>query len=282
MRTLWFIGGLGLLVWSNIHAERVTVYLMDNGVRVDHQAFEGIETESVDIIGEGKRKSGEKTDIYGDHGTLLAGLVVARVPRVRLVSVRTLDNAGEGKWSDFVRGVHWITNHHQQGAAAVANLSLGGSPKDPRIQKLVTEAIDRLVESGVTVVVAAGNDGKDVPGRIPSTLDSVISVGAVSLFNNRLDSSNFGSCVDIYARGENLEGPGSMGKSDQYRESGTSVAAAVVTGLIAGFLEEHPDASPEEARAWLLKRSLTGKVGNFPGPDNAELEAESLLIEVGS
>jgi subtilisin family serine protease len=187
---------LGLLFLTGIHTKAaVAVYVMDNGVRTDHVAFNKIETEVVDMLA---------------------------------------------------------------GQPAVANLSLGGVPKDPRIEKLV-RAINQLVEDGVTVVVAAGNDGVDVMHRIPSTLDSVISVGATSALNSRLISSNYGSCVDIYALGENLAGPGSKSTTHRTRDSGTSISAAVVTGSVAAFLEAQPTAEPNEAKQWLIEKSEVGK-----------------------
>ena len=251
---------LGLLFLTGIHTKvAVAVYVMDNGVRTDHVAFNKIETEVVDMLaGEVRLATAKRSE---DHATLVAGLIVECAPRVKLISVRTLKN-GTGSWSSFLKGVHWISNHHP----AVANLSLGGVPKDPRIEKLVVRAINQLVEDGVTVVVAAGNDGVDVMHRIPSTLDSVISVGATSALNSRLISSNYGSCVDIYALGENLAGPGSKSTTHRTRDSGTSISAAVVTGSVAAFLEAQPTAEPNEAKQWLIEKSEVGKVKNFPGP----------------
>ena len=287
-------------------ADPVTVYIMDNGVRMDHVDFEGVPFERVAIIkekadpaspnglplrllsyeahvrlpGMGRDNMQDKgqREAYGDHGTLMAGLVVETAPSVKLVSVRTLNEAGEGKWSDLLKGVHWILNHHVAGQAAVANLSLGGVPEDPRIGKMVAHAIDQLVKDGVSVVTAAGNDAEDVPDRIPSSLDSVISVGAVSFFNFRLRDSNFGSCVDVYARGENLKGPGSKHSRARVKTIWTSVAAAVVTGHVAAFLGAHPDAKPEEVKQWVLGKSEKGKVKNFPGPRMRELKEKSLLF----
>lgn len=253
-------------------ANRVTVYVMDNGIRADHTAFEGVSVETVDLVS-GESGVEDGTLAYGSHATLMAGVIVAGAPGVNLVSVRTLNEAGEGTWSQFIRGVHWIINHHKPGQTAVANLSLGGVPGDPWIEKLLIRAVNQLVEDGVTVVVAAGNEGNDVSGRIPSTLDAVISVGAVSKLNFRLISSNYGSCVDVYAPGENLRGPDSRSVVSRTHESGTSMAAAVVAGAAVRYIAEHPHASPETVKAWLLATSERGKVKNLP----QGLRTESLL-----
>lgn len=266
--------GLGLWV-SVLSAEPVTVYILDNGVRADHEVFEHVAIESVDMVDPKRSKGG---DSYGNHATMMAGLVLQQAPQVQLVSVRTLDRRERGKWSEFLRGVHWITNHHQDGQPAVANLSLGGEP-EPRIEEMVTKAIDDLVADGVTVVVAAGNDGKDVPHRIPSTLESVISVGAVSLFNYRLRDSNYGSCVDVYGPGENLKGPGSRSPKKRIRESGTSAAAAVVAGHVANYLGENPDATPVEVKQWVFENSEMGKVKNLPKSMTEEEKSKTRLFK---
>lgn len=234
--------------------DAVTVYIMDNGIRADHEAFAGIEMESVDL----QVERGEGGAAYGEHATHVAGLVIERAPSVKLVSVRTLDEQGAGKWSDFIKGVHWITNHHRPGEPAVANLSLGGVPENPRIKNLVTQAVDKLVASGVVVVVAAGNDGDDVPDRIPSTLESVISVGASGRLVSRLRNSNFGSCADLFALGENLRGPSARSRKARRKDSGTSMAAAVVTGHVASYLAGAPAATPGEVKAWVLENSPDG------------------------
>lgn len=257
-------------------ANCVTVYVMDNGIRADHKAFDGVSVETVDLVS-GELGVEDGTLAYGSHATLMAGVIVAGAPGVNLVSVRTLNEAGEGTWSQFIRGVHWIINHHKPGQAAVANLSLGGVPGDPWVEKLLIRAVNQLVEDGVTVVVAAGNEGEDPYERIPSTLETVISVGAVSKLNYRLRSSNYGSCVDVYALGENIVGPGSKRRSSRTRKSGTSVAAAVVTGAVAAYLTEHPQASPAAVKDWVLASSRVGAIKNLP----AKQQDTSLLFEGG-
>lgn len=259
MRSILAILIIGLSVSQLFAAEdkTVTVYIMDNGVRADHNAFKGVDVETIDLV-EGDNEVG-----FGNHGTLMAGLIVERAPTVKLISVRTLDEDESGSWGDFLKGVHWITNHHEAGEPAVANLSLGGLSQDDRVRKIVSGAIDQLVADGVTVVVAAGNDGEDAEGRIPSTLDSVISVGAVSKFNYRLNASNFGSCVDVYAKGENIRGPGSRSAKARVKRSGTSVAAAIVTGNSAAYLSANPEATAGDVKEWIVTNCEVGRVKNL-------------------
>ena len=255
---------------------------MDNGVRADHEVFEGIEVESVDMLestDDRSKRDGTEMEAYGDHGTLLAGLIVERAPKVRLISLRSLNSNGRGSWSNLLKGLHWITNHHPKGQPAVAVLNLGGIPK-PEISDLVVKSIDQMVDDGVIAVVAAGNEGGDSESRIPSKVDSVISVGAVSFFNYRMGDSNFGSSVDIYAAGENKKGPSSKSRNARTRKSGTSIAAAVVAGHVTAYLAKRPTATPFEVKEWVLGMSERGKVKNFSGPNKQELIESSLLFQL--
>ncbi len=251
------------------------VYIMDTGVRSDHEKFQAVEVLSKDLLTETDNPGRFP---YGNHGSLMAGLIVDRAPSVQLISIRPPDENGEGTWASFLKGIHWITNHHEEGVPAVANLSLGGMSQDKRIQKILSQSINKLVADGVTVVVAAGNEGKDKVDRMPSTLDSVISVGAVSFFNERLNESNYGSCVDVYVLGEDLSGPSATSPTSLIRESGTSVAAAVLTGHVAAYLRLHQQATPEEVKDWVIENSERGKVKNFRGSKRKKLEQESLLF----
>ena len=254
LRTMLFALLLGCI---NLSAEKVTVYLVDSGVKADHNDIKDVEMVQVNFIEEDEKA-------YGAHGTYLAGVVLARAPEIKLVSIRTLNDAGDGKWSDFLRGINWILNYHKEGQPAVANLSFGGIPSDPRIEKIIKGAIEQLIRKGVTVVVAAGNEAKNELDRFPANLESAISVGAVSLFNFRLSNSNYGDMTDIYARGENLKGSAAGGSSSRIRESGTSAAAALVTGHIADHLKTHPNLSPAEVFSWVISNSTAGKVKNLP------------------
>ena len=82
------------------------------------------------------------------------------------------------------------------GRPSVVSMSLGGD-----FLASVNEAAANLVSSGVTTVVSAGNDGIDVSYYSPSSEPSVITVGATTIADERLDFSNKGAGVDIWAPG---------------------------------------------------------------------------------
>jgi subtilisin family serine protease len=129
-------------------------------------------------------------------------------------------------------------------------------------------AICKVVSAGIPVVVAAGNAGKDAATTVPATYDEVIAVSAFADFDgvpgglgastcgsgDRDDRfanfSNFGADVDIAAPGVCIR---STARGSGYAElSGTSMATPHVTGAVALYLAESPDATPGDVRTWLL------------------------------
>ena len=60
----------------------VDVYVMDSGVRMDHEKFLDSEVESIDVFGDDNVAKEE--EFYGDHGTLMAGIIIDRAPDAKL------------------------------------------------------------------------------------------------------------------------------------------------------------------------------------------------------
>jgi len=82
------------------------------------------------------------------------------------------------------------------GRPSVVSMSLGGNFVDA-----VNAAAANLVSSGVTTVVAAGNNGEDAANTSPASTPSAITVGASNIADQRADFSNIGSVIDIWAPG---------------------------------------------------------------------------------
>jgi subtilisin len=210
------------------------------------------------------------------HGTHLAGTigavdnaigVVGVAPGARLWAVKVLDGQGNGTWSSVICGLDWV--YANRGTIDVVNLSLGGDGDESSCTGAdpLHQAICRVVnEAGIPVVVAAGNQRQDAAANVPATYEEVIAVSAFAdsdgapggkgafRCGNRDDTfatfSNFGPDVDIAAPGACIR---STSLGGRYVElSGTSIAAAHVTGAVALHLAGAPNASPRDVRAWLL------------------------------
>jgi len=102
---------------------------------------------------------------------------------------------------DSISGLDWVASAaRSSGRPSVASMSLGGD-----FISSVNDAAANLVASGVTTVVAAGNDDNDAADYSPASTPSAITVGASTIADAKASFSNFGSVVDIWAPG--MQGP---------------------------------------------------------------------------
>ena len=168
-------------------ASTAAVAVIDTGVDLDHPALDA--HPGVDCTNTGSSDDNE------GHGTHVAGTIAARntasgvvgvAPGTSLYSVKVLDSHGSGYDSWVICGLDWVAQHASDLNIKVANMSLGGSGvksacgtnADP-----LHEAVCRATSAGVSVVVAAGNDGRDFgssPVDTPAWFPEVLTVTAMS------------------------------------------------------------------------------------------------------
>jgi subtilisin family serine protease len=224
----------------------VTAYVIDSGVRTGHNEFEG-------------RASGAYYDAYGGtaqdcngHGTHVAGILGGKTfgvaKKVNIISVKVLDCAGSGTTSNVVAGINWVTGHHAAGQPAVANMSLGGGAN-----AALDQAVAQSIADGITYSIAAGNGnifgtGQDACNTSPARVPAALTTGATDNTDKKTTWSNDGSCVDVFAPGNDIPSAwGSTTDPNAWRAvSGTSMAAPAVGGVAALFLEMVPTASPAQ------------------------------------
>jgi aqualysin 1 len=215
----------------------VRVYILDTGINFGHSDFGGRAQLGIDLAWDGGTGG---TDCNG-HGTHVAGTVggatygVAK--KVRLYSVRVLDCGGRGDLFSVLDGVEWVTR--SGGLPAVANMSLGGG-----YSFALNGAVTNSIASGITYVVAAGNNGLDACSYSPSSVSRAIVVGATERNDALAWFSNRGDCVDLHAPGVNITSAWIGGTSAFNTISGTSMAAPHVAGAAALYLSLVPGASP--------------------------------------
>ncbi|MCA2217697.1 S8 family peptidase [Jidongwangia harbinensis] len=232
---------------STVHA-----YVIDTGVRIDHVQFGGRATNGYDFT--------DDDAVAGDcngHGTHVAGTIggysygVAK--RVRLVAVRVLDCRGSGYLSDIIDGVNWVTASAVK--PAVANMSLGGP-----FSASLEYAVQNSINSGITYVVAAGNENRNAYYTSPAGLPAAITVAATTSKDRRAYFSNWGATVDIFAPGVNIKSAYPSSRTATQFLSGTSMAAPHVAGAVAMVLDAAPGFTPRQVRDFLVARSTKGKV----------------------
>jgi subtilisin family serine protease len=226
----------------------VTVYVIDTGIETSHWDFGGRASVGYDAYG------GNGQDCNG-HGTHVAGTVggasygVAK--GVGLVSVRVLDCNGSGTWSGVIAGIDWV--RYYRSGPAVANLSLGGGA-----YQAADDAIANLVASGVTVAVAAGNNGDNACYYSPARAASALTVGATDQYDQQTYYSNWGGCVDLYAPGDGITSAWLYGGTNTI--PGTSMASPHVAGAAALYLQTNPSASPATVGGAVLNNATQGRL----------------------
>ncbi|MFY1686737.1 S8 family peptidase [Plantactinospora sp. WMMB782] len=245
----------------------VTVYVIDSGIRASHVEFGGRVAGGFTAIADGNGTN----DCHG-HGTHVAGTVGSAAygvaKGVRLVPVRVFGCSPYTSTSAVIAGVDWVTANRT--GPSVANMSLGGPPQ-PALDAAVTNSI----ASGVTYVVAAGNDAVDACGQSPAALPNVVTVAASDSGDNRSWFSNFGQCVDLFAPGSDILSTGIASDSAALVASGTSMASPHVAGAAALYLERSPAAPPAEVSAWLTDTATPNVLSDVRGSPNLLLYAGS-------
>merc|ERR1719476_1048776 len=155
-----------------------TVFVVDTGVRSTHNDFTGRASPGADVGSGSLVECNGNLDCAADrqgHGTHCAGTAggdtYGVAPAAQVSSVKVLSDSGSGQWSWSYTALDWLATSSVR--PAIASMSLGGSGA---IQAM-KDAVDAAVASGVTVVVAAGNDNTDACGFSPAFVPSAVTAG---------------------------------------------------------------------------------------------------------
>jgi subtilisin family serine protease len=231
----------------------VTAFVLDTGIDYSHSEFEGRAIFGYDAFG------GNGADRDG-HGTHVAGTIGGKkygvAKEVKLVSVKVLDDTGSGTWSGIIAGMDWVIKNKTD--KSVVNMSLGGGKNTT-----VNTAVRKLYDAGITVVVAAGNNGTLASNTSPASALEAITVGASTRRDFVATFSNHGSAVDIFAPGLYILSATPGGTVDAF--SGTSMACPHVAGVVALLMESINDyVSPTVVRGWLVENAHTNRLTKLP------------------
>lgn len=242
----------------NSSGQGVTAYIIDTGIRTDHSEFGGRAQRGFDAFG------GNSEDCDG-HGTHVAGTVGGTIygvaKDVSLVAVRVLDCNGSGTFSGVIAGMDWVAANSS--GPSVANMSLGGGASST-----VNNAVTRLYNAGVPVMVAAGNSNANACNYSPSSAANAYTVGSTTTNDSRSSFSNFGSCVDIFAPGSSIRAAWFTSNTATATLSGTSMASPHVAGVAALYLESNPNASAQEVYNFISTTSSKSVVTNSSSTNN--------------
>lgn len=250
----------------------VNAVVIDTGVDARHPDFGGRVARGFNALSTGA--ADDASDVHG-HGTHVSGTIASKTwglaKAATIIPVRVCDSQGNCTDADIVKAVQWVTQNVAK--PAVVNMSLGG-PIDGATQA-TEDAIRASIASGITYVVAAGNDSKDACTFSPARMPEAITVGATSKNDGRAFFSNYGRCLDIFAPGSGITSArnGSTGSTSM---DGTSMASPHVAGVVALLLQHAPTATPTEVNALVRANATSGKVTS-PGSGSP-----NFLLHLGS
>ncbi|KAF9978777.1 hypothetical protein BGZ73_000424 [Actinomortierella ambigua] len=240
----------------------VTAYVIDTGINIGHQDFGGRATAGANYI------SGSPNTDQNGHGTHVAGTIggtrfgVAK--RVNLVGVKVLNAQGSGSFSGIIAGMDWVTQRANP-TRSVVNMSLGGGKSTA-----VDSAAQRMVNRGIALFVAAGNDANaDACNGSPSGASGVFTVAA-SDSNDRFASfSSWGRCCDIIAPGVGITSAWIGSNTATRSISGTSMATPHVAGVAALLISAENLNGANAVYNRVLALSTPNKIsGNLRGTPN--------------
>ena len=267
----------------------IGVAVIDSGIS-PHQALGDAVVESVDFVDPTRQGGDLSQDPYG-HGTHVAGIIAGRfsggvAPAAHLVSLRVLDHKGGGRSSDVIAALEWCIAHQFDWNLRVVNLSLGQPVAEAAADDPLAQAVESAWRSGLVVVTAAGNAGMLGSGygmiSSPANDPLVIAVGALddrgtperrddeaAAFSSKGPTRfDFTVKPDLLAPGTHivsLRVPHStldrsmpearVADAAYFEMSGSSMAAARVSGAVAVMLEANPTLTPDDVKARLMSRA---------------------------
>ncbi|KAI2615293.1 peptidase S8/S53 domain-containing protein [Hypoxylon sp. NC1633] len=246
--------------------EGTCAYVIDTGIDVDHDDFEGRAKFLANYA------DNDDTDGNG-HGTHVSGTIGSKTygvaKKTTLFAVKVLDASGSGTNSGVIAGMDFVAQDASSQncpKGVVVNMSLGGSTSSA-----VNSAAASIVDAGLFLAVAAGNEAADASTSSPASEESACTVGATTIDDDLAEYSNYGSLVDVNAPGTNIEStwPGQSTNTI----SGTSMASPHIAGLGAYYLGL--DAAPAAQLCdYIAQTALSGVLSGVPS-DTANLLANN-------
>ncbi len=253
----------------------------------DHCFYD--ETSSTDLYGHGSHVAGIiNNPLHAYQSDITMGVA----PAANILSVRILDENGVGTYEDAIEGIQYVVQHKDDYDIRVMNLSLSAEATVPYFVDPLDRAVEQAWASGIVVVAAAGNSGPNAESiTVPGNDPYVITVGAVDSgrtagdfsddtlpgwtangptgdgfikpdvlapgkdavsFMHNADFSYIKSSTSPSAKLTQLH-PDYSTSSSFFRMSGTSMATAITSGVVALMLQVHPELTPDQVKFRLMQ-----------------------------
>jgi hypothetical protein len=225
---------------AHAHAtgDKVLIAVIDSGIDLGHPELQGVVAGAYDALG--------KTEKPHPHGTGVAGVIASHArllgaaPSARILAIRAFGAAGvsaEATTYAVMKGVEFATARQ----ARVINMSFAG-PADPDLSRQLGIARTQ----GIILIAASGNFGPKSGPQYPAADPNVIAVSATDAHDSMFKAANIGPHIAMAAPGVDILLPAP--DRNYQLISGTSFAAAYVSGIVALLLQRAPELTPDAVR----------------------------------
>jgi len=249
----------------HIRGKKSTVYLLDSGVDISHPEFVGSNVSNLFSF------TGDFTDTRG-HGTALASLIVGQtcgITGASLKSVKIFDTNQPTYLSDMLAAFNAVINDFIDNGMKPSFVNLSWNIAK---NEYVEDKINTLLNYGLAVIAAAGNNGLPIENVTPASMERVLTVGAYnqsltpcnfsnytggSIISVTGDSVNYGA-LDGWAPGEQIWAAG-LGNTYGYI-AGTSASAAITTAVFVYNYDAYIDANGQILEDFAPSSKMATKV----------------------
>ena len=186
-------------------------------------------------------------------------------PEARILAARAFSakkTTAEATTYSIVQSIDWAISR----GARIINMSFTG-PRDPSIE----EKIGQARKKGIILIAAAGNGGPSAPQAYPAAYPNVIAVTATDAEDKLFKGANRGGYIAVAAPGVDLLLPAP--EAGYQVTTGTSFAAAEVSGIVALMLERKPDLNQDGVR-----KALTATARDL-GPKGVDTQFGAGLVD---
>jgi len=219
------------------------------------------------------------TSVAGNSEYDMYGRLYGIAPNALTVGIKAFDQYGQGSYADVIRGIQWAIDYKDTINLRILNMSFSGPVQSYYWEDPLNQAIMNAWQAGIVVVASAGNAGPDpmtigVPGNVPY----VITVGAMTDNYTATNSSDDRLAIfsssgptiegfvkpEIIAPGGHISGimatdtyivtnhPEFSDGGGYFQMSGTSHAAAVISGVAALILTDDPSLSADDVKCRIM------------------------------
>eukprot|EP00741_Cyanophora_paradoxa_P024570 tig00000269_g23723.t1 len=256
---------------GTVNGSGVDIYVVDTGVLATHSELEGrvirlYDVDSALYTSSSENWASDCARSPDSHGTAVAAAAAGRTfgvaPGATVLSVKVFRRSGGvtddcpfvATDSDTVAGLEQVLLSMQSRGRPSVTLITVETTSRGSANSLYTNVIARLRQAGSVVITAAGNGYFDACDSVPGNTPGVINVGASDQDDYRAGFSNYGSCISLFAPGQNVRSalrpkemasanglPGFTANVGTFH--GTAFAAGIVAGVAALYRQALPAAS---------------------------------------